>query len=80
MTPNPTADDNYPRYPPTDEMFFVQSSGNPLTGTGLHKSAIIQKVSVKQAMGFSEQRNAVGDVDVIKVDSMPQVINPNGED
>lgn len=65
-------------YEPTDEMFFAQSAGNPDTGTGLHKSAMIQKVSVKQAMGYSARRDAVGDVDVIKVDSTPQVINPNG--
>lgn len=60
-------------------MFFVQSAGNPNTGTGLHKSAMIQKISVAEAASVSHRREAVGLVKVHTVDSEPQVINPNGE-
>ncbi|TGJ81057.1 hypothetical protein E0Z10_g7713 [Xylaria hypoxylon] len=65
-------------YPPTNEVFFVQSAGNPATGTGLNKSAIIQKISLAEAEAVSTRRNATGLVKVHVVDSNPVVLNPNG--
>ncbi|KAI0966548.1 lactonohydrolase [Xylaria arbuscula] len=65
-------------YPPTNEVFFVQSAGNPATGTGLNKSAIIQKISLDEAEAVSTKRNATGQVTVHIVDSNPTVLNPNG--
>ncbi|KAI0478225.1 gluconolactonase [Xylaria cf. heliscus] len=65
-------------YPPTNEVFFVQSAGAPATGTGLNKSAIIQKISLAEAEAVSAQRNATGQVQVHLVNSNPQVLNPNG--
>jgi gluconolactonase len=65
-------------YPPTDEVFFVQNAGAAEAGTGLAKSAIIQKIALSQADAVTDQVDASGQVDVITVDSQPQVINPNG--
>ncbi|KAI1185388.1 lactonohydrolase [Nemania serpens] len=65
-------------YPPTNEMFFVQSAGAPASGTGLEKSAIIQKISLDEADAVSTRRNATGSVKVHVVDSNPMVLNPNG--
>nr|XP_031858214.1 uncharacterized protein CI109_006357 [Kwoniella shandongensis]KAA5525286.1 hypothetical protein CI109_006357 [Kwoniella shandongensis] len=63
-------------YPPTDEFFFCQNAGAPAAGTGLHKSAIVEKISLSQAEevvhGFRKA------VDVIKVEGDVKVINPNG--
>lgn len=66
-------------YPPTDEVFFVQNAGAEAAGTGLAKSAIIQKIALSQADAVTSQVDATGQVDVVVVDSQPQVINPNGE-
>lgn len=63
----------------TDEVFFVQNAGAPAAGTGLKKSAIIEKISLADAAKVSSMRNATGLVPVTTVDSNPQVINPNGE-
>ncbi|KAI1146614.1 gluconolactonase [Nemania diffusa] len=65
-------------YPPTNEMFFVQNAGAPAAGTGLNKSAIIQKISLDEANAVSAKRNATGSVKVHVVDSNPTVLNPNG--
>jgi gluconolactonase len=65
-------------YPPTDEVFFVQNAGAEAAGTGLAKSAIIQKIALSQADAVTSQVDATGQVDVVVVDSQPQVINPNG--
>lgn len=65
-------------YEPTDEVFFVQNAGAKDAGTGLAKSAIIQKISLAQVAPLASQRNVSGQVDVITVPSNPQVINPNG--
>ncbi|KAI1425483.1 gluconolactonase [Xylaria sp. FL1777] len=65
-------------YPPTNEVFFVQSAGAPATGTGLNKSAIIQKISLAEAEAVSATRNATGQVKVHVVDSNPTILNPNG--
>jgi len=66
-------------YPSTDEVFFVQNAGAAEAGTGLAKSAIIQKIALSQADAVTNLTDASGKVDVIVVDSQPQVINPNGE-
>lgn len=66
------------RYPPTNEVFFVQNAGALAAGTGLNKSAIIQKISVAEADAVKDSRNATGNVTVTVVPSNPQVINPNG--
>ncbi|KAI6368384.1 hypothetical protein MCOR25_004680 [Pyricularia grisea] len=65
-------------YPPTDEVFFVQNAGAKAAGTGLNKSAIIQKISLSEADRVTSLTNAVGKVTISQVDSNPQVINPNG--
>lgn len=56
----------------------MQNAGAKAAGTGLNKSAIIQKISLAQADAVKDQSNAVGQVDVVVVPSNPQVINPNG--
>jgi gluconolactonase len=67
------------RYPAKDEMFFVQNAGAPAAGTGLAKSAIVQKISLSAITPLiASQRNASGSVKVQVVDSNPTVINPNG--
>ena len=66
-----------PRYKPTDEVFFAQNVGNPDAGTGLNKSAIIQKISLKEADAVKNERNATGKVKVTVVPT-PDVPNPNG--
>ncbi|KAJ3577587.1 hypothetical protein NPX13_g2980 [Xylaria arbuscula] len=76
--PNPSLTIIARSTPPTNEVFFVQSAGNPLTGTGLNKSAIIQKISLDEAEAVTAKRNASGEVQVHVVDSNPLVINPNG--
>ena len=63
-------------YPPTDEVFFVQNAGHPDTGTGLNKSSIVQKISMDEAMKVAAKE--LDYVQVHRVDSNPQVINPNG--
>ncbi|KAI8629196.1 lactonohydrolase [Xylariaceae sp. FL1651] len=65
-------------YPPTDEVFFVQNAGATAAGTGLNKSAIIQKISISEAEAVTTQRNATGMVKVQVVDSNPMITNPNG--
>lgn len=69
-----------PRYPPTDEVFFVQNAGAVAAGTGLNKSAITQKISLAQAAQAASQgtMNATNIVDVVTVDANPPIINPNG--
>lgn len=66
-------------YEPTDEVFFVQNAGAPAAGTGLNKSAIIQKISLAQAGAVSNLTNATGMVTVTTVPSDPTVVNPNGK-
>ncbi|KAI0202356.1 gluconolactonase [Astrocystis sublimbata] len=65
-------------YPPTNEAFFVQNAGAANAGTGLNKSAIIQKISVAEAQAVSTRRNATGLVKIDVVGSNPLVVNPNG--
>ncbi|OAA76973.1 Six-bladed beta-propeller, TolB-like protein [Akanthomyces lecanii RCEF 1005] len=63
--------------PATDEVFFAQNAGAPDAGTGLNKSAIIQKVSVAEALQVASG-NKTGHVKVETVTSNPPVVNPNG--
>lgn len=63
-------------YPPTDDFFFVQNAGAKAAGTGLAKSAIVQKINLKQADAVKDERNATGKVQVDVVET--NVINPNG--
>ncbi|KAK4460104.1 Gluconolactonase [Cladorrhinum samala] len=66
-------------HPPTDEMFFCQNAGALAAGTGLKKSAIIQKISLSDINpSITSQRNATGLVKVEIVNSEVAVINPNG--
>ncbi|RBR25566.1 uncharacterized protein FIESC28_01529 [Fusarium coffeatum] len=65
-------------YPPTEEVFFVQSAGSPDAGTGLDKSSIIQKISLADAEGMKHGSHTQSEVEITIVDSKPQVINPNG--
>ncbi|KAJ4154460.1 hypothetical protein NW754_001409 [Fusarium falciforme] len=63
-------------HPPKDEVFFVQNAGAPAAGTGLNKSSIIQKISLKEAEAV--RKGKLDEVTVTVVPSKPQVINPNG--
>ncbi|KAM5349839.1 hypothetical protein ACJ41O_006344 [Fusarium nematophilum] len=65
-------------YPPTDEVFFVQNAGAPAAGTGLNKSSIIQKISLKEAEAVRKGTHTADEATVTVVPSNPQVINPNG--
>ncbi|KAJ5742684.1 uncharacterized protein N7511_011085 [Penicillium nucicola] len=62
----------------TDEVFFVQNAGAKNASTGLHKSAIIEKISLADAAAVSSKSDAAGEVDISTVSSSPTVINPNG--
>lgn len=62
----------------TDEAFFCQNAGALAAGTGLKKSAIIEKIDLKEAREVA----AIGDpkrrVKVQTVPTTPMVLNPNG--
>lgn len=66
-------------YPPTDEVFFCQNSGAAAAGTGLNKSAIIEKISLAQAAQIAASNNTNARVNVTTVNTQPTVINPNGQ-
>lgn len=66
------------RYPPTDEVFFVQNAGDPDAGTGLNKSSVIQKISLSEAEALRNGSHEASEIKITIVDSKPQVINPNG--
>lgn len=59
-------------------MFFVQNAGAAAAGTGLNKSAIIEKISLADAAAVAAAGNASARVEVVTVDTQPTVINPNG--
>lgn len=69
--------------PPTDDVFFVQNAGAPAAGTGLNKSAIIQKINLGQVSqvyaASSGSRNISGQVTVSVVNTTQSVVNPNGK-
>lgn len=60
-------------------MFFVQNAGAVAAGTGLNKSAIIQKIALSEANAVKDLVNATGQVTVTVVPSNPTVVNPNGQ-
>lgn len=60
----------------TDEVFFVQNAGAKDAGTGIAKSAIIEKISLAQAAAASN--DSAGTVDVTTVNPTKVVPNPNG--
>ena len=66
-------------HPETDEVFIAENAGAPAAGTGLNRSSIISKFSLKQAGAVKSLRNATGQVEVTTVPSNPMVINPNGK-
>lgn len=61
---------------PTDEVFFVQNAGHRDAGTGMAKSAIIEKISLAQAAAASNA--SVQSVDVTTVNPTQVIPNPNG--
>jgi len=65
-------------YKPKDEMWFVQNAGAPDAGTGVNKSAVIYKISLKEADAVKNERNAVGKVKIQLVEHSPPIPNPNG--
>ncbi|KAK4216818.1 hypothetical protein QBC37DRAFT_278677 [Rhypophila decipiens] len=67
-------------YPATDEVFFSQNAGAKAAGTGLTRSAVIQKISLAEVTpNITAQRTATpGQVRVEYVLPNPNIINPNG--
>jgi len=57
----------------------VQNAGAAAAGTGLNKSAIIEKISLAEAAEIAASGNASARIDVVTVDAQPTVINPNGQ-
>lgn len=57
-------------------MFFSQNAGSPAAGTGLKKSAIVQKISLADAAAAAGKKDAKAKV--ATVNATPAVINPNG--
>lgn len=70
-------------YPPTDEAFFAQNAGPESAGTGLNKSAVVQKISLKDAEEVAAEIAANKDskrqVKIDVVNSNPVALNPNGK-
>lgn len=60
----------------TDEVFFVQNAGDRDAGTGLAKSAVVEKISLAQAAAASN--DSTGTVDVTTVNPTKVIPNPNG--
>lgn len=58
-------------------MFFVQNAGAKSAGTGLNKSAVVEKISLAQAAAV--QKGERNQTEVIVVNSTVEVVNPNGE-
>lgn len=66
-------------YKAKDEMWFAQNAGAPDAGTGTDKSAVLYKISLKEADAVKNERNAVGKVKIQLVEHSPPIPNPNGE-
>ncbi|KOS23358.1 Gluconolactonase [Escovopsis weberi] len=62
-------------YPPTDDMFFVQNAGARAAGTGLAKSAVVQKIGMREARAAAAEGARVA---IEVVSSEPAILNPNG--
>jgi len=60
-------------------VFFVQNAGAAAAGTGLNKSAIIEKISLADAERIAASGNSSARINVTTVNTSPQVINPNGK-
>ncbi|OXG80345.1 gluconolactonase [Cryptococcus neoformans A2-102-5] len=63
-------------YKATDEVFFVQNAGAKSAGTGLNKSAVVEKISLLEAAAV--QKGEKHEAQVTVVNSTVQVVNPNG--
>lgn len=63
-------------YKEQDEVFFVQNAGAKSAGTGLNKSAVVEKISLAQAAAV--QKGERNQTEVIVVNSTVEVVNPNG--
>ncbi len=59
-------------------MFFAQNSGSKAAGTGVEKSAMIQKISLPEVAALSALRDATGLVTVMATGSNATILNPNG--
>jgi len=57
----------------------VQNAGAAAAGTGLNKSAIIEKISLADAELIASSGNSSARINVTTVNATPAVINPNGE-
>ncbi|ORY24012.1 evolved D-pantonohydrolase [Naematelia encephala] len=65
-------------YPPTDEFFFAQNAGAKAAGTGMAKSAIVQKIDLQQAERIRlEDKGEKIQIDVVS-DGSEGIVNPNG--
>ncbi|ODO08633.1 gluconolactonase [Cryptococcus wingfieldii CBS 7118] len=60
----------------TDEVFFAQNAGAKAAGTGMNKSAIVQKISLSEAANV--QQGSRNSTDITTINSTVQVVNPNG--
>lgn len=70
-------------HPSTKSVFFAQNAGAHAAGTGLEKSAILQRISLDEveALVEREKKGLRGEGEYVKVETVgetPQVINPNG--
>lgn len=65
------------RYKATDEVLIVQNAGAKSAGTGLNKSAVVEKISLLEAAAV--QKGEKHEAQVTVVNSTVQVVNPNGE-
>ena len=59
-------------------MFVAQNAGSPDAETGLNKSNIIQKISLRAAQAIADGTNTSSEVEVVTVSPEPNVINSNG--
>lgn len=70
-------------HPGSDSVFFVQNAGAKAAGTGLNKSAIVQRISVSDADALVTrelrgERDPDDWVTVEEVHAEPAIMNPNG--
>lgn len=63
-------------YAVKDEVFFTQNAGAKAAGTGLNKSAVIEKILLSEAAAV--QRHERNQTEVFVVNSTVHVMNPNG--
>lgn len=67
------------RYPPTEEVFFVQNAGDPDAGTGLKKSSVVEKIRLADAEAVRNGSHTDSEVKVHVLSEEPKIINPNGK-